>query len=593
MKFYALHFSNTFAPMEEKIEYKVVYKDAHRHFVELEMTISGLKQDKLQLQLPAWRPGRYQLADFAKNIQRFAVYGSDGTQLSAKKLTKDLWEVDCAGQFSVKVEYNYYANELNAGSTFVDEKQLYVNPINCFLYVPEWIDKPATVELDIPKNWDVATGMISTGKHTFSVKDFHELADCPFIASGGLQHEMYEVADVKFHLWFEGEFKADWERLTKDFKKFTKEQMDVMGGFPVPEYHFLIQIRTYKTYHGVEHCNSTVITLGPSYDVLKPVLYDELLGVSSHELFHTWNVKALRPIEMQPYDYTKENYTKLGYVAEGITTYAGDLFLYQAGCVSEAEFFRNIHQLFQRHFHNYGRLNLSVADSSFDTWLDGYQKGIPGRKTSIYNEGALLAMMLDLSLLKDTQNKCGILTVMRLLYDKFGKAGKGYTEADYQHAVEEIGGRSYADFFKNYYYGTKDIEKDLQEHLSYVGLEIKNVRSRLYFENRFGFKVDYIQGRSARITDIAPGSIADRAKMKTGDEILSINGIRILGNLKEWCKYFNEETIILDINSEDNTFKLDLTPSDERYYRTRSPKKLKMATEDQKNNYRVWTKRGF
>ncbi|MGK0383580.1 MAG: putative metalloprotease with PDZ domain, partial [Bacteroidia bacterium] len=160
--------------MEEKIEYKVVYKDAHRHFVELEMTISGLKQDKLQLQLPAWRPGRYQLADFAKNIQRFAVYGSDGTQLSAKKLTKDLWEVDCAGQFSVKVEYNYYANELNAGSTFVDEKQLYVNPINCFLYVPEWIDKPATVELDIPKNWDVATGMISTGKHTFSVKDFHE-----------------------------------------------------------------------------------------------------------------------------------------------------------------------------------------------------------------------------------------------------------------------------------------------------------------------------------------------------------------------------------------------------------------------------------
>ncbi len=580
--------------MTEKLNYRVLYQNAHQHFVDIELTVSKLKQDKLQLQLPAWRPGRYELGNFAKNVQKFKAFGADDTILDVRKLSKDLWEVDSAGQSSVKVEYNYYANELNAGSTFVDDKQLYVNPVNCFLYVPELINEPATVELAIPKEWDVATGMQSTAnKHTFQVRDFHELADCPFIASGGLQHNSYEIGGVLFHLWFQGEFKGDWERIIKDFKKFTKEQIDVMGGFPVTEYHFLFQIRTYKTYHGVEHCNSTVITLGPSYDILKPVLYDELLGVSSHELFHTWNVKAIRPIEMQPYDYSKENYTRLGYVAEGVTTYVGDLFLYQAGCFSEFEFFKNIHQLFQRHFHNYGRFNLSVADSSFDTWLDGYEKGIPDRKTSIYNEGALLAMMLDLSLLKDTGNKGGILTVMRLLYDRFGKTGTGYTEQDYREAVEEIGGRSYAQFFKNYYYGTKNINDELEELMSYVGLEIKNIRSRLYFENRFGFKVEYIKERSARITDIAPDSLAERARLKLGDEILSINGIRILGNLKEWCKYFEEETITLTINSEDDTHKIQLTPTDNRYYRTRWPQKITDATEMQKNNYRIWTKRGF
>lgn len=580
--------------MTEKLKYRVLYKNAHQHFVDIELTVLELKQDKLQLQLPAWRPGRYQLANFAKNVQKFKAFASDGTALDVRKLSKDLWEVDSDGQSSVKVEYNYYANELNAGSTFVDDKQLYVNPVNCFLYVPELINEPATVELAIPSDWDVATGMQSTAnKHIFQVRDFHELADCPFIASGGLQHNTYEIGGVLFHLWFQGEFKGDWERIIKDFKKFTKEQIDVMGGFPVTEYHFLFQIRTYKTYHGVEHCNSTVITLGPSYDILKPVLYDELLGVSSHELFHTWNVKAIRPIEMQPYDYSKENYSRLGYVAEGVTTYAGDLFLYQAGCFSEFEFFKNIHQLFQRHFHNYGRFNLSVADSSFDTWLDGYEKGIPDRKTSIYNEGALLAMMLDLSLLKDTANKGGILTVMRLLYDRFGKTGKGYTEQDYREAVEEIGGRSYAQFFKNYYYGTKNIKDDLEELMSYVGLEIKNIRSRLYFENRFGFKVEYIKERSARITDIAPDSLAEQAHLKLGDEILSVNGIRILGNLKEWCKYFEEETITLTINSEDDTHKIQLTPTDDRYYRTRWPQKMTDATEEQKNNYRIWTKRGF
>jgi predicted metalloprotease with PDZ domain len=202
-------------------------------------------------------------------------------------------------------------------------------------------------------------------------------------------------------------------------------------------------------------------------------------------------------------------------------------------------------------------------------------------------------MMLDLSLLRDTNNETGILGVMRLLYERFGNSETGYSEQDYQAAVEEIGGRSYDEFFKNYYYGTKDIEEELTELLSYVGLEIHNVRSRLYFENRFGFKVEYINGRSARITDIAPNSIADRAKLKLGDEIVSINGIRIEGNLKEWCKYFQEETVTLTINGEDDTHKVKLSPTDERYYRTRWPRKMADATEEQKNNFRVWTKRGF
>ncbi|MCF8258252.1 MAG: PDZ domain-containing protein [Flavobacteriales bacterium] len=579
--------------MEPQTTYRLIFDRPHRKFLDIDMTVNDVVGNKLRLQLPAWRPGRYELAHFAKNVQRFSAFGNKGQELSHRKLTKDLWEIDCEGCSSVSVSYNYYSETLNAGSTYVSGSQLYVNPVNCLMYVPGRIDMPVEVRLDIPTDWQVACAMKQPKEHMLVAKDYHELADSPFIASGSLQHCTFEEGGVLFHLWFQGEFKPEWERITGDFRKFCGTQIATMGDFPVKEYHFLFQIRTHSTYHGVEHCNSTVITLGPSYDILKPVLYDEFLGISSHELFHAWNVKALRPADMLPYDYTHENYTRLGYVTEGVTTYAGDLMLYRSGAFNDYDFFKNIHKLFQRHFHNYGRFNLSVADSSFDTWLDGYDKGIPDRKTSIYTEGAMLAMMLDISMLKDTGNRHGLMGAMRLLYERFAKQGKGYTEADYRATIEELAERDYSQFFSDYYHGTTDMEPLLTELLEYVGISVRNIRSRLYFENRFGFKVSYPNGTSAELTEVAPMSIADRAGLRIGDEVTAINGISLQGNLKEWCKYFMEEPIDLTVITGDDTHKVELAPTEERYYRTRWPEKSRTATEAQQAAFKAWTGRDF
>jgi predicted metalloprotease with PDZ domain len=577
--------------MQPPTSYRLLFDRPHRQFLDVDITLHNVVGSTVRLQLPAWRPGRYELANFAKNVQRFSAFNGKGEELTHRKLTKDLWEIDCAGCDQVEVSYNYYADVINAGSTYVSGNQLYVNPVNCLMYVPERIGQPVEVRLDIPEHWQVACAMQQPSKHVLVAKDYHELADSPFIASGTLKHETFEAGGVLFHLWFQGEFKPEWERIISDFKKFCGIQIEVMGGLPVGEYHFLYQIRTENAYHGVEHANSTVITLGPSYDILKEVLYDEFLGISSHELFHAWNVKALRPAEMVPYDYTRENYTRLGYVTEGVTTYAGDLFLYRSEVFSDFDFFKNVHTLFQRHFHNYGRFNLSVADSSFDTWLDGYAKGIPDRKTSIYTEGAILAMMLDISLLRDTDNRHGLMHVMRLLHERFGRQGIGYTEQDYQRTIEEVAGRSYDEFFADHYHGTKDVEPLLTELLAYVGIGIRNTRSRLYFENRFGFKVKYIRERSAEITEVAPYSIADRAGLQMGDEITAINHIRLQGNLKEWCKYFMEETVELTVVSGNKTTQVALVPSEERYYRTRWPEKIRPATDAQKVAFKAWTGR--
>ncbi|HNR85724.1 MAG TPA: hypothetical protein PKN38_03875, partial [Taishania sp.] len=325
--------------------------------------------DNPVIQLPSWRPGRYELGNFAKNVKGFKVFNGNGKPVEFLKISKDAWQLTLAKGETIKIQYAYYAHLLNAGSTFFDATQLYVNPVNCCVYQVGEEQAPCTAELAIPEHWQIAGSMQQEGRK-LQAANFDELADSPFICSANLQHDTYEVGATTFHVWFNGITKPDWERVLRDFKAFSAKQIEKFSEFPVDEYHFLIHILPTKAYHGVEHCKSTVICLGPSYDVFGS-LYKELLGVSSHELYHTWNVKSIRPIEMFPYDFTKENYSRLGYLCEGVTTYMGDLFLLKSKVFSVEQYLVELAARFQIHFDNHGRFNYSVAASSYDTWLDG------------------------------------------------------------------------------------------------------------------------------------------------------------------------------------------------------------------------------
>lgn len=591
--------SSIFVPSNYQIlfmKYIISYTQPHTHFIDIEFIIENNRENILHVQLPAWRPGRYELGNFAKNVQRWAAYDDKGNALHFHKITKDCWEINTAGNSIIHIRYNYYAAQLDAGSCWLDEKQLYVNPVHCFLFVSERRNEPCEVELKIPETYKVATSLkLFSGKKSILLQsqNYDELVDSPFIASDSLKHNSFSVENVRFNIWFQGECKPDWERIIADFKKFIAEQIRMMKDFPSKEYHFLFQMLPYKFHHGVEHCNSTVIALGPSYDLMKDILYEDFLGISSHELFHSWNIKKIRPVEMFPYDYTKENYSRLGYVAEGVTTYYGDLFLYRAGISSDYTYFKILHQRLQKHFDNYGRFNLSVADSSFDTWLDGYTDGIPNRKTNIYTEGCLCALMVDLLIRKQTKNKKSLDDVMQILYNDFAKKGMGYSEKDYQQVVESVADSSFADFFEKYYNGTENYESMLNEVLEYVGMEIIKSRSRMYFENRFGFKIIYTSCGSAKVTIVAPHSIADRAKISINDEILAINRIPLQNNLKEWCKYFAEESVKLTIRSNHQIYEVQLLPNDERYFQIHYVNKKADATTQQKKNFEEWTKKKF
>ncbi|MCE2786685.1 MAG: M61 family metallopeptidase [Bacteroidota bacterium] len=456
------------------MHYQLSISNAAEHFIQLKWTITNLHQPTICLQLPAWRPGRYELANYAKNIRCLQITNENGVIVPFKKTTKDCWEVNCAGCHALVIQYEYYANQYDAGASYADATQLYINPVNCFMYAHGRMDEAYAVELLVPDDYSVACQLPLKNK-TLYATNFDELADSPFIASATLQHHEFVVATTRMHFWFQGKHDLDMNLLEEDTIAYTKAQINVFGELPCKDYHFLYIMHPYPFRHGVEHANSTVIAMGKAETEIRDEFYHSLLAISSHELFHLWNIKRIRPTEMLPYDFTKENYSTLGYVYEGVTTYYGDQILLRCGTWSWEQYCSSFNSDLKRHLTNPGRFNYSVAASSFDTWLDGYVPGIAGRKVSIYMEGMLAALIADLMIINHSESKYSLDDVMKALYKHY-KEGKGYDEALYKQLLEQFAGISFDAYFNEVIHGVGNIELWLTQYLDKMGCKLAEAK---------------------------------------------------------------------------------------------------------------------
>lgn len=511
------------------------YHTPTRQLIDLKIQFSITQPTKLQL--AAWRPGRYEIANYAQYTYPLSVTKGEG---ELKKITKDCWQLDAQGE--VEISYQFYAARMDAGSSWLDEDQLYLNFINCVPKIEGLEDEPIEVELSLPDNYCVVSSL-KTDHHRLFASNYSELIDSPIIASKSLKTLIYTLAKTTFHIHIQGNWQPDEAQLLTDFKKFTQTQIDFFGGsFPSSDYHFLIQALPYKHYHGVEHQNSTVITLGPDKEINSPELYKELLGVSSHELFHAWNVTRIRPKEMVPYDFSKETFHTTGFITEGLTTYYGDLMLYRSGIFSQEAYLHEINNLLKRHYHNDGRKTATLTASSMDLWLDGYKLGAPHRKVSIYNEGALFALLLDLKIITESNGQFSLQNVLLDLWKAFGDTKKGYTTDDYLTIINTyVDGKIYLD---NYIFGNTPLENELKNLLPKVGFELMWEENTDELEREYGMKtVD--RNESKEIYLIAKDSDTEK-KLMIGDLIekqegntftISRNGIHKIISLEKGNYY--------------------------------------------------------
>lgn len=453
------------------MHYHISACEADKSYLQIIYTIENITDASIEVQCPSWRPGRYEIQNFAKNIKNFEVSSADGNPLLARKISKDRWNINTNGHDKIQISYRYFADLKNAGSSYIDDQLMYLNFVNFCLYTEGRQQEVCSIELAIPQHFTIACGLKKIAFNQLEAEDYFQLVDSPLIASARLQYGEYYIEDTRFHIWFEGNIVPDWERITHDFRRFSEIQIATMGEFPEKDYHFLCLILPIPFYHGVEHRNSTVLVLGP--DTNAEEIYHDLLGVSSHELFHAWNVIRIRPVEMLPYDFTRENYFPTCFVAEGCTTYYGDLFLRRSGVMDDAGYYKELEVYMIRHFGNSGKASLSLTESSYDLWLDGYEKGAPQRKVSVYHKGALAALILDLFIRKKFNHARSLDDIMRLLWLRFGKPFIGYSLEDYKSIAEEIADENLDWYWKECIEGNTPLEHRLNEALDFVGLKME------------------------------------------------------------------------------------------------------------------------
>jgi len=483
--------------------------------------------------LPAWRPGRYIIQNYAANVQGVRAFDEGGNPLPAEWIDLDSWRVDPGSARSVTLRYEYYAHTFDAGSSTLTPDAAYFNPVNLFPWVEGRKDAPVTLAIEAPAEWTVATQLVKQpgAGHRYTAPDYHRLADSPTIAAPDLVVWDYEVAGVPYHLVFRvvqgeldlGEYTR--ERIVDDVSRLTEETTAVFGVVPYDEYWHLFQLVPYPFGHAVEHESSA------SYVVQDAVFRSEqgyrgFLSILAHELFHAWNVKRLRPAALWPYDYSTPQFTRLHWVTEGVTSYYDTILLERAGLMTPEAYYDALSGTIRGLQSAPGRLVTSAELSSLTSWHSGYGDGNPNSTISFYTKGSLLGLLLDLTILDATDGRRGLEDVLRLLWERYYEQGRGYPEDAFRTAAGEVAGRSLDGFFARYVTGTEELPYD--QTLEIVGLTAVQVADTTDPAATLGWRLRK-QGDDVTVSNVLPGAPALAAGIMRDDVVVSIDGEAIEG----------------------------------------------------------------
>jgi predicted metalloprotease with PDZ domain len=538
--------------MLSDLTYRVRPADPHAHRFHVDIEIPNPDVELVELSLPAWIPGSYMIRDFARNILTLVAESADGTPLDCLKRDKQTWICRTRGG-PIRVRYQVYAWELSVRASHFDTSHAYFNGPGLLMRVHGMDHRACLLDLlppagSVEGDWEVATSLVPEriDEHGFGLyraEDYEDLIDHP-VEMGCFDRVAFHLDGVPHRMAITGRHRADKTRLETDLACICAEHAALFGELPIDRYLFLVTA-VGEGYGGLEHRFSTSLLcsrndLPHATDEKRSEPYVRFLGLCSHEYFHLWHVKRIRPSALMNGRLDREMHTRTLWAFEGITSYYDELALVRSGCIDARSYLGLLAATITRLLRTPGREVQTLAESSFDAWTKFYKQdeNAPNAIVSYYVKGALVALALDLTIRAGTQGRVSLDDVMRVLWLRHGRTGLGVPEQGVEAIATEVSGLDLAEFFSTALDGTAEL--DLEPLLAGVGIGMR-LRPAGGPKDSGGC-VESFDPREARPTldlrlrpgcteaivqHVIRGGAGERAGIAPGDVVVAVDGLRV------------------------------------------------------------------
>jgi predicted metalloprotease with PDZ domain len=514
------------------IRYRVAMPEPQSHELHVTMEVPAVDRPSVDLVFPAWAPGSYLVRDFVRHVYDLAITDGHGRPLPVERLDKLRWRVRSDGG-AVRVHYRVFAFEQSVRTSFLDDSHAFWNGTSLFFLVDGEEARPHLVEVAVPEGWKVSTALPAT-RGVWRATSYDELADSPFEV-GTHRLETFRVRGVRFEVALYGRTNARVPRLLEDLRRVVTAAGRMFGGFPFERYLFIIHALPSRG-GGLEHKNSTTLDIaGLSFEDEKGYLgFAEL---AAHEFFHVWNVKRIHDRVLGPFDYTRENYTRLLWFHEGFTEYMESLVLLRAGLLAPKVYLERLGESWGKYLARPGRNVTPLSELSFEAWIKLYKPADnhTNRTVSYYEKGQWAGLVLELMLREATAGRRGLTDLFRRLWRDFGQSDRGLTSADIRAAAEAVGGRSLHAYFQRYIDGVDELP--VPALLRRAGIEVsrrpvwadEDDRTRARRQRSWAGLTFAPAGSGDRavVRNVVPGSPAWKAGLTYGDELLAVDDARV------------------------------------------------------------------
>jgi predicted metalloprotease with PDZ domain len=586
------------AQQTEPVHYVVRFPAPQTHYVSVEASLPTGGQTEIEVFMPVWTPGSYLVREYARNVEEVAAADASGKNLAVVKSTKNRWKIATGGAREVRLTYKVYSREMSVRTNWVEDSFALLNGAPTFMTLVGGLNRPHDVRLELPAGWKTTmTGLPEAGDgdpNHYLAADYDTLVDSPIVAGNPAVYR-FEVDGIPHFLVNVGEDGVwDGPRSAVDVEKIVHEYRKMWGSLPYRKYVFLNVLT--ESGGGLEHKNSLCM-MSSRWSTRTRRGYVGWLGLAAHEYFHAWNVKRLRPVELGPFDYEKENPTKMLWMAEGFTDYYSGLTVRRAGLTNQAEYLGTDTPISPGSLTGIvaalqatpGRLVQSAEQSSEDAWIKYYRPDENSVNTSIsyYTKGAVVGWLLDARIRQATKGEKSLDDLMRTAFTKFS-GERGYTPEQFKATAGEVAGTPLGSFFARAVESTEEL--DYTEALNWFGLRFKASSTKSADRKAWiGADTRAENGRLV-VTRVPRGTPAFAAGLSVEDEILGIGDFRVRADqLAARLEYYKPgDTVSILVARREQLKRFDVTLGEE-------PQRWQLevrpdATEAQKKNLQEWTR---